>query len=77
MRLPFTTAQFLDVFRQYITAIWPMQIVFILLALAAIYFSVRKGSYSDKIIVITLTILWLWMGIVYHLIYFSTINKQQ
>jgi hypothetical protein len=75
MRFPFTVEEFLDVFRQYNTAVWPMQIVLNLLALAAIYFSARNKSCSDKIIVITLAFLWLWMGIVYHLIYFSTINN--
>ena len=27
MKLPFTPDQFLDVFRQYNTAVWPMQIL--------------------------------------------------
>jgi len=75
MRLPFTIEQFLDVFRQYNTAVWPMQIVLNLFALVTIYFSLWKKSYSDKIIVITLAFFWLWMGIVYHLVYFSLINK--
>jgi len=58
VRLPFTIEQFLDVFRKYNSAVWPIQIVFILLAMAAIYFSFRKRSYTDKIIVITLTFFW-------------------
>jgi len=68
MKLPFTLEQFLDVFRQYNTAVWPMQIVLILLALLTVYFSTKKKSHSDKIIVITLAFFWLWMGIVYHLV---------
>ena len=75
MKLPFTLEQFLEVFRQYNIAVWPMQIIILLLAFIAVYFSIRKTSYSDKLITLILSFFWLWMGIVYHLIYFSGINK--
>jgi len=75
MKLPFTLEQFLDVFRQYNISVWPMQILLIVLALVATYFSIFKKPYSDKIIVFILTFLWLWMGVAYQLIYFSSINK--
>jgi hypothetical protein len=75
MKLPFTLEQFLDVFRQYNVSLWPMQVLLIVLALLAIYFSIFKKSYSDKIVVFILAFLWLWMGAVYHLFYFSSINK--
>jgi hypothetical protein len=75
MKLPFTLEQFLDVFRQYNISIWPMQVLLLVLALLVTYFSIFKKPYSDKIIVLILTFLWLWMGIVYHLIYFASINK--
>ena len=70
MNLPFTIEQFLDVFRQYNIAVWPMQVVFIVLALVAVYFSVRSTTYSNKVIVGILAFFWLWMGIIYHLVYF-------
>lgn len=75
MKLPFTLEQFLDVFRQYNISVWPMQVFLIVLALLATYFSIFKKPYSDTLIVSILVFLWLWMGIVYHLIYFSSINK--
>ena len=75
MKLPFTFEQFLDVFRQYNISVWPMQVLLIVLALVATYFSIFKKPYSDKIIVFILAFLWLWMGVAYHLIYFSSINK--
>lgn len=75
MKLPFTLEQFLDVFRQYNISVWPMQVFLIALALLAIFFSIFKKYYSNKIIVYALAFLWLWMGIVYHLIFFSSINK--
>jgi hypothetical protein len=75
MNLPFSLEQFFDVFRQYNISVWPMQVLLIVLALVATYFSIFKKPYSDKIIVFILAFLWLWMGIVYHLSYFSSINK--
>jgi hypothetical protein len=75
MKLPFTLEQFLDVFRQYNVSVWPVQVLLIVLAIVATYFSIFKKSYSDKIIISILAFLWLWMGVVYHFIYFSTINK--
>jgi hypothetical protein len=75
MKVPFTIEQFLDVFRQYNTAVWPMQVVFVLLALIAIHFSIQSKTYSNKIIVCILAFFWLWMGTIYHLVYFSRINK--
>lgn len=75
MNLPFTIEQFLDVFRQYNIAVWPMQFVFIVFALVVVYFSVRSTSFSNKLIVGILAFFWLWMGIIYHLVYFSRINK--
>ena len=75
MKLPFTSKEFLEVFRQYNLEVWPAQVFIMLLALTAVYFSVRKVAYSNKIISAILSFFWLWMGIVYHLIYFSEINK--
>ena len=75
MTLTFTLEQFLDVFRQYNISVWPMQVLLIVLALVATFFSIFKKSYSDKIIGSILVFLWLWMGVAYHLIYFSSINK--
>lgn len=75
MKLPFTLEQFLDVFRQYNNSVWPMQIFLTFLAFLATYFSIFKKPYSNKIIVSVLAFLWFWMGIVYHLIYFSSVNK--
>jgi Family of unknown function (DUF6064) len=75
MKLPFTIQQFLDVFRQYNIAVWPMQVFIIVLALVAVYFSIRSKTYSNKIVVCILAFFWLWMGIIYHLVYFSRINK--
>ena len=75
MKLPFTVEQFLDVFRQYNIAVWPVQVFLIALALIAVYFAIRIKPYSHKIIVCILAFFWLWMGIMYHLVYFFRINE--
>lgn len=75
MKLPFTADQFLEVFKTYNLNIWPLQLLFILLAVFCIVFVFRKTSNSDKLISVILGFLWLWMGIVYHIIYFSSINE--
>jgi len=73
--LPFTIEQFLGIFEKYNLAVWPMQIVLILIAVLTLILSLKKISYSDKTISIILSFFWLWIGIVYHLAYFTAINK--
>jgi hypothetical protein len=75
MKLPFTIEQFIEVFRLYNESIWPMQIFFNLLALVCLYIVFRRTSFSDKFISISLALLWLWMGVVYNIIIFASINK--
>ena len=75
MNLPFTVEQFLDVFGIYNQAVWPMQIFLYVFALIAIVLAIKKFNNSGRIISIILALFWLWMGIVYHLVYFTAINK--
>ena len=75
MKIPFTAEQFLEVFRNYNQAVFPMQVIFYLVSVFAIYLAFKPTSKSDKIISGILAFLWLWMGIVYHLIFFTAINK--
>jgi hypothetical protein len=75
MEVPFTYEQFIQVFKNYNEAVFPMQIIFYFMAAAAIYFSLKRNHLSGKIISGMLSFFWLWMGVVYHLIFFVTINK--
>jgi hypothetical protein len=75
MDLPFTVEQFLQVFRNYNQSIFPLQIFFYLLAVTIIFCSVKRIAAADKIVNSILTFLWLRMGIVYHLLFFTTINN--
>ena len=74
MNLPFTPDQFLDVFKSYNLTVWPAQILLVVLALLMIFVLFKKNFYSDRLISIGLAVLWLWMGIVYHIIFFTRIN---
>lgn len=72
--LPFTVDQFLGVFEKYNQAIWPMHVVAYILGIATLVFVVKKTPYSNWAISVILAFFWAWMGIVYHIMYFSTIN---
>lgn len=74
MRLPFTVEQFFDVFRLYNLAIWPLQLLLLASALAAIHAVRRASPKGDRLAVGILTFLWLWAGGVYHLAFFRPIN---
>jgi hypothetical protein len=75
MKLPFTVEQFLEIFKKYNQAVYPMQIIFYLLAALVVFLSVKSITNASKIINSILAFLWFWMGIVYHLLYFSQVNK--
>src|SRR5689334_12519139 len=75
MNLPFTTEQFLEVFKKYNTFFYPLQIVFVLLAIYTVILTFSETRNSGKIIFIILAALWFWMGIAYHVVFFSAINK--
>ena len=75
MKLPFTAEQFLEVFRNYNQAVFPIQIGFSLVGFLCIYLILKPNGNSNKITSILLSFLWLWMGIVYHVIFFTAINK--
>jgi len=72
--MPFTSDQFFNVFREYNQAVWPVQIFLLASAIIAVVLAILKYKKSDILIGMILGFLWIWMGIVYHLLYFSKIN---
>ncbi|HEX5651452.1 MAG TPA: DUF6064 family protein [Chitinophagaceae bacterium] len=74
MKLPFTLEEFLKVFREYNQWAWPLQILFNLLGLVALLLTLRQEKIRGRIISLILAFLWYWMGLVYHIFYFSPIN---
>jgi Family of unknown function (DUF6064) len=74
LRIPFTTEQFIQIFEKYNQTVFPMQFVLILVAIAAIALAANPKPYASKIISGLLGFLWLWVGITYHLIFFTEIS---
>jgi hypothetical protein len=74
MKIPFTTEQFMDVFRAYNQTVYPAQVVLFIIALLIASLAIVPKGQSDRIISYGLAFLWIWMGLVYHLLFFSRIN---
>jgi hypothetical protein len=72
--MPFTTEQFFNVFAQYNQAVWPMQVILNLLAISALFLTIWKINYADRVVSAILAFLWIWTGLVYHLLFFTAIN---
>src|SRR5690348_2371502 len=74
MQPPFTTHQFLDVFRAYNDAVWPFQVFLYALAVVALIAARMRTDGAPLVVAAILAFFWLWMGVVYHLIFFRAIN---
>jgi len=72
--MPFTQEQFLNVFSDYNLSIWPVQVILNILAVFSVFLIFKRYPFSDRMINSILSFLWMWMGIVYHMIFFSEIN---
>src|SRR6476619_6441954 len=75
MKIPFTVQQFFDVFRNYNETVFPLQFMIYLTGVIAVYLTIRPSLNSNRMISSILVFLWLWMGVVYHLLFFTEINK--
>ena len=75
MQLPFSLGEFLDVFKDYNQTVFPLQIVFYLIGFICIYLLFTGNRKANRVINGALSFFWLWIGIVYHIIFFSSINK--
>jgi hypothetical protein len=72
--LPFTREQFLGVFADYNTAVWPVQIVAYLLGLAVVVAILRPSPLGHRFVAGALAAMWVWTGVAYHGIFFARIN---
>lgn len=75
MKTPFTTEQFFNVFEKYNSAIFPFQLIILLLGFIGLLLIHSKNSIKNKIIGSFLGMLWIWIGFAYHIAFFSEINK--
>ena len=74
MTLPFTVAQFFEVFERYNQVIWPAQIIAYLAAFGLLALIAAGSAYAGRIGAAVLGVMWLLNGIGYHIGYFSEIN---
>lgn len=72
--LPFTRDQFVGVFADYNTAVWPAQIVAYLLGLAVVVAILRPSPLWNRFVASALAAMWIWTGVVYHGLFFTRIN---
>jgi hypothetical protein len=72
--LPFTIEQFLELFQVFNRSIWPAQLIAYILGGSALFLVIRNKTESDTYINLILGIFWIWMGAVYHILFFSEIN---
>jgi len=74
MKLPFSVRDFLEVFKRYNEAYYPLQLLFVIAALFIFYLLYNKREKSKKYIFFILAAFWIWMGVAYHLAMFASIN---
>jgi hypothetical protein len=72
--LPFDARQFFEVFARYNMAVWPAQVILWLAALGMAMLPLSSRPVAGRTIALGLGALWLWMGAVYHLGFFRSIN---
>jgi Family of unknown function (DUF6064) len=72
--LPFSQEQFLAVFERYNLAVWPVQVILHGLALVVAGLAVKPFGSSSGLVASVLAFFWLWMGVVYHGLFFAAIN---
>lgn len=75
MKTPFTTEQFFNVFEKYNSAMFPSQLIILFLGIVGLLLLHSKYLYKNKLIGAYLGVLWLWMGMAYHIGFFTEINK--
>ena len=75
MKMPFTIEQFFRVFEKYNSAIFPLQILIFFFGVVSVFLLHSNYSRKHRLIGGYLGFLWIWSGLVYHMIFFADINK--
>ena len=71
MNLSLTLEDLLITFENYNTSIWPAQIIAYVSGILAVFFAVFKTPYSARIVTAILSLLWIWTGIFFFLVFFG------
>ncbi|MCK4791848.1 MAG: hypothetical protein KAV87_49405, partial [Desulfobacteraceae bacterium] len=73
--LSFTLEEFLMVLERYNLSIWPLQIFAYLFGIVALFFSIKRTKYTNKIVLAILSLYWFWNGIVFCPIFWAPTYK--
>jgi len=73
-KMPFTAEQLFRVFEKYNHAVFPIQILLICAAVAAVVLARKPRGFSGPVVTGVLAFLWFWSGVTYHLTFFTEIN---
>ncbi|HNW73097.1 MAG: DUF6064 family protein [Bacteroidales bacterium] len=74
MNIPFTTSQFFGIIENYNEAVFPTQILLVLLGFGCLFLLHSSFRLRDRLTGTYLGFLWIWMGAAYHLAFFTRIN---
>lgn len=74
MQMPFTTEQFLNVFRFYNGSFPFMPIVTYAAGVGTLLLAGRNGQRTDQAILSILGAFWIWNGVAYHIGFFRAVN---
>jgi hypothetical protein len=72
--LPFTPAEFLEVFARFNRATFFVPVVLLTVAFLVLLGIARNERHRDRLAAQGLAFMWLWAGLMYHLVFFSRIN---
>lgn len=72
--IAFSSEAYYALFAEYNRAIWPAQVMALLLGLMALVATGRPFWLSDRLIATILVVFWAWTGLVYHWSFFAGIN---
>lgn len=75
MKTPFTTEQFFEIFEKYNSGVYPVQIVLLVLGVVAVFLLHSRSKSKNMLIGGFLGLLWIWIGVIYHISFFTAINK--
>jgi len=72
--LPYTAEILFASFGQYNAGLWPLPLLALVLALAAILLTLRRVPGGSRMVAVILAAGWLWTGIGYHMLHFARLN---
>jgi len=74
MKIPFTIEQFFEVFELYNDYWYPFQFVWLFLSIIGLFMINKKTKFARNYLIGLLSSLWIWSGMAFHWLFFSTIN---